>query len=49
MRQGLERWLAWHHFETLDQARGRASLDRVADTGSFERAHYIRTLQSWLG
>jgi dihydroorotate dehydrogenase (fumarate) len=48
MRQGLERWLAWHHFERLEQARGRASLERVADTESFERGQYIRTLQSWL-
>jgi dihydroorotate dehydrogenase (fumarate) len=48
MRQGLERWIAWHHFDRLEQARGRASLERVADTESFERAQYIRTLQNWL-
>ena len=48
MREGLERWLAWNHFDRLEQARGRASLDRVTDTESFERAQYIRTLQSWL-
>jgi dihydroorotate dehydrogenase (fumarate) len=48
MRRGLERWMDWHHFDRLDEARGRASLERVADTGTFERAQYIRTLQSWL-
>ena len=48
MRQGLERYMAWHHFDRLEEARGRASLERVADTESFERAQYIRTLQSWL-
>jgi dihydroorotate dehydrogenase (fumarate) len=48
MRGGLERWMEWHHFERLDEARGRASLERVADTATFERAQYIRTLQSWL-
>jgi dihydroorotate dehydrogenase (fumarate) len=48
MRQGLERWMAWHHFDRLEELRGRASLERVADTGTLERAEYIRTLQSWL-
>jgi dihydroorotate dehydrogenase (fumarate) len=48
MRQGLKRWMAWHHFDRLEEVRGRASLERVADTETFERAQYIRTLQSWL-
>src|SRR5512145_1760666 len=41
MRLGLERWMDWHHFDRLDEARGRASLERVADTETFERAQYI--------
>ena len=48
MRRGLEQWMGWHDFDRLDEARGRASLERVADTETFERAQYIRTLQSWL-
>ena len=48
MRAGLERWMAWHHLEWLEDVRGKASLERVADADSFERAQYIRTLQSWL-
>ena len=48
MRAGLERWMAWHHVEWLDDVRGKASLERVADAETFERAQYIRTLQSWL-
>ena len=48
MREGLERWMAWYHLERLDEARGRVSLDRIADAESYERAQYIRTLQSWL-
>ena len=48
MRAGLERWMAWHHLEWLEDVRGKASLERVADAESFERAQYIRTLQSWL-
>lgn len=47
MRRALERWMAWNHFDRLDEARGRASLDRVADAETFERAQYIRTLHSW--
>jgi dihydroorotate dehydrogenase (fumarate) len=48
MRQGLERWMDWFHFERLEQARGGVSLERIADAESYERAQYIRTLQSWL-
>jgi len=48
MREGLERWMAWYHLERLEEARGRVSLDRIADAESYERAQYIRTLQSWL-
>lgn len=47
MRRGLERWMAWHKFETLGEACGRASLQRTEDPAAFERAAYIRTLQSW--
>jgi dihydroorotate dehydrogenase (fumarate) len=47
MRTGLERWMAWHHMDTLDEVRGRVSLKRTADPSAFERANYIRTLQSW--
>jgi dihydroorotate dehydrogenase (fumarate) len=47
MRQALERWLEWHKMATIDEMRGRASLEHAPDPGSFERAHYIRTLHSW--
>jgi dihydroorotate dehydrogenase (fumarate) len=47
MRRGLERWMAWHKFETLDDVRGLLSLQKTADPAAFERASYIRTLQSW--
>jgi dihydroorotate dehydrogenase (fumarate) len=47
MREGLERWLAWQHFDRLDQARGRMSLRENDDREMFERAAYIRTLHSW--
>jgi len=47
MRQALERWIEWQHLTSLADMRGRASLKRSPDPSAFERAHYIRTLQSW--
>jgi len=47
MRQGLERWLEWQHIDAVSQMVGRASLQVSPDPAAFERAHYIRTLQSW--
>ncbi|MBI4265911.1 MAG: dihydroorotate dehydrogenase-like protein [Acidobacteria bacterium] len=47
MRLGLERWMEWHKLERLDEVRGRASLARAPDPAAFERASYIRLLQSW--
>ena len=47
MRRGLEQWLEWHKMTSLDDARGAVSLKTSGDAGSFERAHYIRTLHSW--
>jgi dihydroorotate dehydrogenase (fumarate) len=47
MREGLERWMEWHHFEAIDEFRGRLSLEGTDDPQTFERANYIRVLQSW--
>jgi dihydroorotate dehydrogenase (fumarate) len=47
MRRGLEDWMAWNHLACLDEMRGRASLRVTRDPSAFERANYIRTLQSW--
>ena len=47
MRQGLERWLEWQQIDSVSQMVGRASLKASPDPAAFERAHYIRTLQSW--
>ena len=48
MRRGLERWMEWHKFGRLDEARGRCSLKRTRDPAAFERGNYIRTLHSWI-
>jgi len=47
MRQGLERWMEWHKAARLSEVRGRASLKQTEDPAAFERANYIRALQSW--
>jgi dihydroorotate dehydrogenase (fumarate) len=47
MREGLEHWMETHDVTTLSEMRGRASLKATADPAAFERANYIRMLQSW--
>ncbi len=47
LRQGLEQWMEWHKFGTLGDVRGRLSLKQVPSPAAFERANYIRALQSW--
>jgi dihydroorotate dehydrogenase (fumarate) len=47
LRDTLVDWLEWHHSPSVDDLRGRVSAKSVADPGAFERANYIRTLQSW--
>ena len=47
MRLGLEHWMEWHKVTSLDDVRGRVSLKHTQDPAAFERANYIRALQSW--
>lgn len=47
LRHGLENWMREHNFSELGQFRGRLDLDRCRDPEAFERANYIRVLQSW--
>lgn len=47
MREGLSRWMESKQFTSLAEVRGRVSLRQSADPSAFERANYIRTLQSW--
>jgi dihydroorotate dehydrogenase (fumarate) len=47
MRLGLEHWMEWHKMTSLDEVRGRVSLEKTSDPAAFERANYIRALQSW--
>lgn len=47
MKRGLDTWMERHGIDRLEDARGLVSLTRTADPAAFERANYIRTLQSW--
>lgn len=48
MLHGLERWMEWNKIARVDEMRGRSSLATTRDRGAYERANYIRTLQSWI-
>jgi len=47
LRGGLATWMERHSFSTLNDVRGRMSLRDVDDPSAFERAHYLRALNSW--
>jgi len=47
LRAGVESWMERKGFTTINEVRGRLSLRDVTDPSAFERAHYLRTLQSW--
>jgi dihydroorotate dehydrogenase (fumarate) len=43
----LSRWLDAHGYASVAEVQGLMSQQRVADPEAFERAHYIRSLQSY--
>ncbi len=47
VRDDLARWLEEHEFESLRQMQGSMNLLRCQDPGAYQRANYIRLLQSW--
>jgi dihydroorotate dehydrogenase (fumarate) len=44
---GMSRWLEEHEYESLGQARGSLSLERSPNAAAFERANYMRILQTY--
>lgn len=40
-------WIVEHEYESLSQLRGSMNLQRCPDPRSYERANYMRVLQSW--
>ncbi len=43
----MARWLQEHEYESVSQMRGSMSQQHVAEPAAFERANYMKTLQSW--
>jgi dihydroorotate dehydrogenase (fumarate) len=46
---GMKAWMEEHEYESIRQMRGSMSLARCPDPAAFERANYMRILQSWRG
>ncbi len=44
---GLDNWMTAHDYQSIEEFRGAMNLRRCADPAAFERANYMRILQSW--
>jgi dihydroorotate dehydrogenase (fumarate) len=44
---GMEEWMEDHGYESVHQLRGSMSYMNVAEPAAFERANYMKVLQSW--
>lgn len=47
LRDGVAQWLEEHEYESLGQMRGSMNLLRCPDPAAYERANYMRLLQTW--
>ncbi len=47
IREGVAAWLEEHEYESLGQMIGSMSLQKVADPAAYERANYMRILQTY--
>jgi dihydroorotate dehydrogenase (fumarate) len=46
-RDGIERWLTEHEYDSLDQARGSMSQASCPEPAAFERANYMKVVHSY--
>jgi dihydroorotate dehydrogenase (fumarate) len=44
---GMEQWMQEHEYESITQMRGSMSQQSVADPAAFERANYMKALNSF--
>jgi dihydroorotate dehydrogenase (fumarate) len=49
VREQMVTWMDEHEYDSLAQMQGSMSLQRCPDPAAFERANYMRVLQSWTG
>ena len=47
IRRAMLAWMEENEYESIEQMQGSMSQRFVKDTSAFERANYMRTLQSW--
>lgn len=47
LRNGLQTWMEMNQYHSVRQMKGSMSQQKVADPTSFERANYIKTLESY--
>ena len=47
MEQGLRHWMGRKHHASIETVRGRMKSSSFADPAAFERASYLRVLQTW--
>ncbi len=45
--KGITRWMEEHEYESIQQMKGSMSYQHVAEPAAYERANYIRVLQSY--
>jgi dihydroorotate dehydrogenase (fumarate) len=48
LRDGLTHWMESKNLSSVQEFRGRLSLDAKVNLDQWQRAQYIRTLQSWM-
>ena len=49
LRNGLQAWMEMNQYQSVTQMKGSMSQQNVADPTAFERANYIKTLESYKG
>ena len=49
LRDGLQTWMEMRHYNSVAQLKGSMSQQNVSDPTAFERANYIKTLESFKG
>lgn len=45
--EGIQLWMDEHEYESIEQMKGSMSYKSVAEPAAFERANYMKTLQSY--
>ena len=44
---GMQNWMEENEYESIEQMRGSMSQQNVSEPAAFERANYMKVLQSW--